>query len=685
MFARLFRFSDRFGKLSVKISLWLSEQLLHTIQFLVGGIKRRDPEHDLDGDTHAEAQVQSLSGLTVILLAAVVVLIFWATNSTGQGASGIQILAFEQGGQAEAADAPPVATQPSAIVQAPEIHSSGTIAFSMWAGNQQDLFALNAGQSAPIRLTDSPADDRDPAWSPDGKRLAFASRRDGNWEIYILEMESGQTTRLTFDTAFEANPTWSPDGLWIAYESYYEGNLDISIYRADASEGPYAVTHQQGPDFDPSWSPDGRSLAYASLRGHTQDIFVISLDDPNDAEALNITNTLTDNEADPVWNTDGTILAYEAVQNGAQVIYSQTLIAGSIPAAIGQGHSPSWSPDGTQVVYFSDDPAGVAPIRSTLFTGHLSEWGGSAPPLAFNLSNIAEDLTWTSAGLPALQAYASTSPPPPAFTEPVAPAPLTGAPYKAMSLPGVTVKDPYLSDRVDWSFMTLRDHINQAVGWDFLGRLDNVWWELDRPLEPGKDERNWHKAGRAFDIVEEYSRGTPAQIELVPEQIGAETYWRMYVRAAIQDGSLGEPLRAAPWDFEARYGGDIDAYNAGGRLRDAIPAGYYVDFTQMALIYGWTRTPSDLAWRSTWSSILFWQYEKHDGIDWWTAMLELYAEDALNAAFSGAQIEPTLSAPANTPAPPALPTSHPTDPPPTAAPTSEPTEPPVGDPPTPSE
>src|SRR5688572_3183290 len=111
MFARLFRFSDRFGKLTVKSSLWLSEQMILTVRFLTGGIKQREADDDLHVGTHAETQVQSLSGLTVILLAAVVVLIFWATNSQGQGASGIQIFAIDQGQEAQA-DAPPVATQP---------------------------------------------------------------------------------------------------------------------------------------------------------------------------------------------------------------------------------------------------------------------------------------------------------------------------------------------------------------------------------------------------------------------------------------------------------------------------------------------------------------------------------------------------------------------------------------------
>jgi hypothetical protein len=190
--------------------------------------------------------------------------------------------------------------------------------------------------------------------------------------------------------------------------------------------------------------------------------------------------------------------------------------------------------------------------------------------------------------------------------------------------------------------------VNQAAGWDFLGRLDGVFWELDRPLEPHQEPQNWHKAGRAFDIIQEYNRGGPAQIEVVPERIGPNTYWRIYVRADVQDGSLGEPLRGQPWDFYVRFSGDMAAYEAGGRLRDGAPLGYYVDFTRVAQMYGWTHTPSRSSWRYNWPSILYWQYVKTDGLDWRSAMLEIYPEAALERALVTATPGPPV---AQTPAP----------------------------------
>jgi hypothetical protein len=113
----------------------------------------------------------------------------------------------------------------------------------------------------------------------------------------------------------------------------------------------------------------------------------------------------------------------------------------------------------------------------------------------------------------------------------------------------------------------------------------------------------------------------------------------MYIRCAIQDGSLGAPIPDYPWDFNARISGDADAYESGGRLKAQIPSGYYVDFTKMARLFGWEPIPADTSWRYNWAGILFWQYEKRDELDWWSAMLELYPEATLVGTF-GLQASP---------------------------------------------
>jgi TolB protein len=661
MFARLFRLSDRYGRLIVKIGVWAGDRVARTARRFVLWLRERifGPELETES-TRVEMQVRSLSGLIVMLLASVVLLVVWATGPQGQDNPVVRF--FSIGPTAVPADASEAPDPAAAAQNPPFLELGGTVVFSMYAGAQQDLFALAAGQDQPTRLTDDLADDRDPVWSPDGSRIAFSSRRDGNWELYTLEVTTGQITRLTFEQAYDGAPTWSPDGQWIAYESYANDNLDIYLIKADVSEGPYRVTYHPAPDFDPAWTTDsvGRSLVYISRRDGSQDIYTLSLDDPSEDRAVNLTNTPDLDEGQPAWGPDGQLLAYSVVENGQPLVrVLDTSVEEGSARLVGQGYSPTWSPDGSSLIFLAPNST----ASSILLSGQLGAWDTSVQ--AVELPAVASSPDWSAHSLPEAPqgslAFAATAPITPAFQETLMSPEDSAEPYRLINLAGVVAESPWLNDRVDDSFTALRVHINQAAGWDFLGRLDHVWWPLERPSEPGQDPLNWHKAGRAFDIVQAYNEGAQPQIELVPEQIGPDTYWRLYVRASVQDGSLGEPLRSLPWDFSARTGGDVAAYEAGGRFRDAIPAGYYVDFTRIAGIYGWNRIPSDASWRYNWPGILYWQYENRGGLDWWTAMLELYPESAL---------QPLVAAP---------PTSGPAAPLPTATeqltmtPTSTPT------------
>ena len=107
--------------------------------------------------------------------------------------------------------------------------------------------AVGVGSRNPIRLTNDPADERDPSWwvPEDGslaRRLAYASNKDGNWELYIYDLDDNVTTRMTYDLSFQAAPAWSPDGNWLVYESYQGNNLDIYAMPIDGSETPIRMT-----------------------------------------------------------------------------------------------------------------------------------------------------------------------------------------------------------------------------------------------------------------------------------------------------------------------------------------------------------------------------------------------------------------------------------------------------------
>ncbi len=149
---------------------------------------------------------------------------------------------------------------------------------------------------------------------------------------------------------------------------------------------------------------------------------------------------------------------------------------------------------------------------------------------------------------------------------------------------------------------------------------------LTAALDPGMGN-DWLYTGRAFAFTSlPMSAGW---IVVRREDFGTQTYWRVYLRARFQDGSVGAPLSAQPWDFSSRYSGDTSAYEQGGLLAEAIPSGYWVDFTQFAAAFGWQRLPALLLWRFSFPASRFNEYALKDRLDWRAAMLELYPPEAL--------------------------------------------------------
>jgi TolB protein len=79
------------------------------------------------------------------------------------------------------------------------------------------------------RLTDHPKIDMWPAWSPDGKRIAFVSNRDGNYELYLMNADGSEPRNLTNHPATDSSPCWSPDGKRIAFVSTRHGGSDVYV------------------------------------------------------------------------------------------------------------------------------------------------------------------------------------------------------------------------------------------------------------------------------------------------------------------------------------------------------------------------------------------------------------------------------------------------------------------------
>jgi TolB protein len=197
----------------------------------------------------------------------------------------------------------------------------------------------------------------------------------------------------------------------------------------------------------------------------------------------------------------------------------------------------------------------------------------------------------------------------------------------AASLQTVNVKaaDPRLSSVVIPHFESLRKATLAQAGWDFLGTLDSAVVAPGTLLPPGGG-LSWLRTGRAIAIAR--SAASKGWLEIVPDPLGQVQYWRLFLRTKAQDGTEGEPLRALPWDFDARASGNPADYDAGGAYRSTIPPGYYVDFTRLASEQGWERAPADANWRSYYPGIRYWEFRITGGLDWFAAMNELFPPQA---------------------------------------------------------
>jgi Tol biopolymer transport system component len=190
------------------------------------------------------------------------------------------------------------------------------IAFVLSGGENQDIYSVCPDGSHLTQLTDSPAEDTHPAWSPDGKQISFVSTRSGNSQIYVMNEDGSNPLQLTSDDENDF-PIWLPDGLQIAFRT--TDNKGLWWWRIVNIKN-HLITQLTQPSFDfffqtPAWSPDGQKMVYMSL------------------EEQKLRN-------------DGSSQIHVKNGNGQNDV--------ALTADIWANISPAWSPDGLKIAFFSE-------------------------------------------------------------------------------------------------------------------------------------------------------------------------------------------------------------------------------------------------------------------------------------------------------------------------------------------
>ena len=202
------------------------------------------------------------------------------------------------------------------------------IAFAMFDFHKQenpDIYSICPEGGHLTRLTNDPAADLSPAWSPDGSQLAFVSLRSEKSQVYVMDTEGGNLFQLTSDLSNDS-PLWLPDGKQIAVRTTDEAGL---WWWRTIDLGGNEIGRLTEPSYDffyqmPAWSPDGSEIAYMSMEeqqerndGSSQ-IHVREVDGSNDRA---LTRDIWAN-INPVWSRDGSKMAFLSERHGTYDIFA---------------------------------------------------------------------------------------------------------------------------------------------------------------------------------------------------------------------------------------------------------------------------------------------------------------------------------------------------------------------------
>ena len=171
-----------------------------------------------------------------------------------------------------------------------------------------------------------------PEWSPDGRRIAFTSNRDGNEDIYVVDVDGGGLVNLTRSRGTDRRPVWSPDGRQIAFRGDRDGNGEVYVMNADGS-AQRRLTRNPAPDNGAVWSPDGRRILFQRALG---DIWVMNRDGSGQRNLTpDVRPARIARDTSPAWSPDGRLIAFLSERDNTGRIYVMTA-AGGEPAALGE-------------------------------------------------------------------------------------------------------------------------------------------------------------------------------------------------------------------------------------------------------------------------------------------------------------------------------------------------------------
>lgn len=241
------------------------------------------------------------------------------------------------------------------------------IAFASHRDGNWEIYTTENGNET--RLTRRNGHTRFPLWSPDRSRIAFATQRgepsDG-WDFWIMDADGKNQRRLCSGLVGKSHREWSRDGRRIALTAEVNGNIDVYVVEV-ATGALTRITSSAAEDRDPSWSPDGSHIVFSSARDGNRELYAVRADG---ADARRLTNNAS-KDASPVWSPDGSRIAFVSERDGVGEVYVVGPDGSSLERVTNGAHSssdpPRWSPDASRIAFQIADQGrydiGVVEIR----------------------------------------------------------------------------------------------------------------------------------------------------------------------------------------------------------------------------------------------------------------------------------------------------------------------------------
>ncbi len=258
--------------------------------------------------------------------------------------------------QTQAVEATQLAITPTLTPR--EVENGLLVAVQHENDNADIIVFSDLTDTNPINLTNDPAVDEMPRWSPDGQWLAFVSNRSGSKDIYIMRADGSELRQLTDATAEDLYPSWSPDGRQLVFSSNRDGDFDLFVITVDSAEIAVKLTTNDAFDSFPHWSLDNR-LVFASNRDGNFEIYKMDSDGQN---LQRMTETSAD-EFYPVWSPSAQQIVFISQTADGREIYSiRQDGTGLVPLTDTQADefSPNWSPDGNFIVFAAEEKGSTA-------------------------------------------------------------------------------------------------------------------------------------------------------------------------------------------------------------------------------------------------------------------------------------------------------------------------------------